>query len=73
VGVKLNGTHLILAHADDVNLLDDNINTINKNTGTLTDASKDAGLEINVEKTKYMLLSCHKNVHPNWDIKIANK
>jgi hypothetical protein len=31
------------------------------------------GLEINVEKTKYMLLSRHQNVGQNWDIKIANR
>jgi hypothetical protein len=30
---------------------------INKNTETLTDASNEVGLEINAEKTKYMLLS----------------
>jgi hypothetical protein len=39
VGVKLNGTHQILAYADDVTLLGDNIDTMKKNTGTLTDAS----------------------------------
>jgi hypothetical protein len=38
---------------------------------TLIDASKETGLKINVEKTKYMVLSRHKNVGPNWDIKIA--
>jgi hypothetical protein len=45
-----------------VNLLGDNIDTIKKNTGTLIDASKKVGLEINVEKTKYMLLPRHWNV-----------
>jgi hypothetical protein len=39
--------------------------TTKKNTETLTDASKEVGLEINVEKTKYMLLSCHQNVGQN--------
>jgi hypothetical protein len=34
-----------------VNLLGDNIDTMKINTGTLTDASKEVGLEINVEKT----------------------
>jgi hypothetical protein len=56
VGLKLNGTHHLLAHADDVNLLGDNIDTIKKNTEILIDAGKEVGLEINVEKTKYMLL-----------------
>jgi hypothetical protein len=59
VGLKLNGTHQILAYADDVNLLGDNMDAIKKNTETLIDASKEVGLEINVEKTKYMLLSRH--------------
>jgi hypothetical protein len=40
-----------------VNLLSDNIDTIKKNTQTLTGDSKDVGLEVNAEKTKYMLLS----------------
>jgi hypothetical protein len=51
VGLKLNE---LLAYADDVNLLGDNIDTINKNTETLIYASKEFGLEVDVEKTKYM-------------------
>jgi hypothetical protein len=72
VVLKLNGTHQLLAYADDVNLLGDNIDTTEKNAETLIDASKEVGLEINVEKTRYMLLSRQKNVCQNWNIKIAN-
>jgi hypothetical protein len=73
VGLKLNGTHQLLAYADNVNLLGDNIDTIKKNMETLVDASKEVGLEINVDKTKYMLLSCHQNIGQNRDKKIANR
>jgi uncharacterized protein YabE (DUF348 family) len=73
VGLKLNGTHQLLAYADDVNLLGDNIDTIKKNMESLIDTSKEIGLEINVEKTKYMLLSRHQIVGQNRDIKIANR
>jgi hypothetical protein len=56
-----------------VNLLGDNIDTIKKNTGSLIDASKEIDIEINVDKTKYMLLSRHQNVGQNRDMKIANR
>jgi hypothetical protein len=51
----------MLVRADDVNLLDDNIGTIKKNTETLIDASKEVGLEVNGRRTKYMLLSGLRN------------
>jgi hypothetical protein len=73
VGLKFNGTHQLLAYADDVNLLGDNIDTIEKNIETLIDASKEVGLEINIEETKYMLLSRHQNAGQNRDIEIANR
>jgi hypothetical protein len=41
VGLKLNGTHQLLAYADDMNLLGDNIDTIKTNTETLIDVSKE--------------------------------
>jgi hypothetical protein len=68
VGLKLNGTHQLLDYADDVNLLGDNIDTINKNTETLSDASKEVGLEVNVEKTKYTLVSRGQNAGHNREI-----
>jgi hypothetical protein len=69
VGLKLNGTHQLLAYADDVNLL---LDTIEEITETLNVVSKEVGIESNVEKTKYMLLSRHQNIGQNRDLKIAN-
>jgi hypothetical protein len=73
VGLKLNGTHQLLAYADDVNLLGDNIDSIKKNTESFICASKEAGLEINVEKTKFMLLSRHQNVFQHRHRVISNR
>jgi hypothetical protein len=49
------------------------MDVIVKNTRTLTNASREIGLEINAEKTKYMLLPRHQNVGLNHDTKTATR
>jgi hypothetical protein len=71
--MKLNGTHQLLVNADDVNLLGDNIGTIKKNTETVIAVSKEAGLEVNAEKTKYKLLSHNQDTGQIHYINTANR
>jgi hypothetical protein len=73
VGLKLNGTHKLLVYYDDVNLLGDNIDTIKKKTETLTDASKEAGVDVNAEKATYMLLSRQQNAGIDLEIEIEKR
>ena len=51
-GLKLNGTHQLLAYADDFNILGGSVHTIEQNTKALVVASKETGLELNADKTK---------------------
>ena len=52
LGVDMNGTHQVLAYMDDVNLIGDDILTIERNADVLLNACKDIGLAVNIEKTK---------------------
>jgi hypothetical protein len=67
------GTHQLLVYADDVSLLGDSVNTIRENSETLLEASRDAGLEINAQKTKCMIMPRHQNSGQNQNIRTANE
>jgi len=55
-GLKLHGIHQILVYADGVNILGGSVHTVKENTEALVVASKEDGLEVNADKTKYMVM-----------------
>jgi len=54
-GLKLNGTHQLLVYASDVKILGGSAYTLKENTKVLVVASKEIGLEVNADKTKYVV------------------
>ena len=52
-----NGTHQLLAYADDVNILGGGIHTLKENAEALVAATREIGLEVSADKTKYMVMS----------------
>jgi len=71
-GLKLNGAHQLLVYADDVNILGGSVHTVKENTETLLVGSKEIGLEVNADKTKYMVMSGDHNAGRSHNIKTDN-
>ena len=68
VGSKLNGINQLLVYADEVNIVGGSIHNIKKNR----DALEVASLEVNADKTKYMVMSQDQNAGQSHNIKIDN-
>ena len=71
-GLKLNGTHQLLAYADDVNILGGSVHTVKGNAEALVVATKKTGLEVNADKTKYMVMSRDWNAERGHSVKTDN-
>jgi len=56
-GLKLNGTHQVLAYADDVNILGGSIHILKENSEALVSATWEIGLKVSADKNKYMAIS----------------
>ncbi|KAJ4448244.1 hypothetical protein ANN_10258 [Periplaneta americana] len=68
----VNGSGDEVIKMNDVNMLGENTQTIRENTEILLKASKAIGLEVNPEKTKYMIMSRDQNIVRNGNIKIGD-
>jgi hypothetical protein len=71
-GLKLNGTHQLLAYTDDVNILGGSVHTVKENAEALVVTTKEIGLEVNADKTKYMIMSRDQNARRSHIMKIDN-
>ena len=71
-GLKLNGTHQLLAYADDVNIMGGSIHTVKENAEALVVATKEIGLEVNADKTKYMVMSREQTAGLSHTMKVGN-
>ena len=68
-GLKLNGTLQLLVYVDNVNILGESIDTIKENAEALIAATKKNGLEINADKSKYMVISGDQNAERSHKVK----
>ena len=71
-GLKLNGTHKLLAYADDVNILGGSIHILKENAEALVAATREIGLEVSADKIKYMVMSRDQNAGKNHSVRIDN-
>jgi hypothetical protein len=71
-GLKLNGTHQLLAYADDVNILGGSVETLKENAEASVVAAKEIRLEVNADKTKYMVMARDQNAGRNHNMKFDN-
>ena len=71
-GLKLNGTHQLLAYADDFNILGGSIHTLKENAEALVAATRESGLEVSADKTKYMVMSRDQNAGRIQSVRIDN-
>jgi hypothetical protein len=69
---KLNGTYQLLVNADDDNILGGSVHIVKENTVALEAASKETGLEVNADNTKYTVMSQDQNAGRSHSIKIGN-
>jgi hypothetical protein len=61
VRLKLKCKHRLLVYADDVHILGGTVYVTQKNTESLVVAIKETGLEVNADKTKYIVISRDQN------------
>ena len=71
-GLKLKGLRQFLIYADDDNILGVSVHAVEENAEALVMASKETGLEVNTDKSKYMVIYGDQNGGRIYNIKTDN-
>jgi len=71
-GLKLNGTHQLLAYAGDVNILGGSIHMLKEYAEALVAATRETGMKVSVDKTKYMVMSRDQTAGRIHSVRINN-
>ena len=61
-----------MIYADDVNILGGSVHTVKENAETLVVATKQIGLEVYADKTKYMIMCRDQNAGRNHSMNTGN-
>jgi len=62
----------MIAYADDVNILGRRIHTLKENAEALVAVTRESGLEVSADKTKYMVMSRDLNAGQNHSVRFDN-
>jgi hypothetical protein len=68
--LKLNGTYQLLVYADGDNILGGSVHTVKENAETSVVASKETRIDVNGDKTKYMVMTRDQNAGRSHNTKI---
>ena len=61
-----------MTYADDVNILGGSVHTVKENAEALVAATREIGLEVSADKTKYMVMSRDQNAGWSHSLRIGN-
>jgi len=67
--LKLNGTHQLLVYADDVSIKEGSAHTMQENAEALLVAGRETRLDVNADKTKYMVMCRAQNAGRSHSVK----
>ena len=70
--MELNGTHQLLVYGDDINIMGGSIHTLKENAEALVAATREIGLEVSADKTKYVVMSRDQNAGRIHSVRIDN-